>query len=445
MSTTVQNPFQNASTPTSSQQLQTMNPTAGMTPTTQTNAFTSTVDKPTETVQGQLDSILAKDSPLMQRARTLATQQMGQRGLINSSMAQGAGVTAMVDAATPIAAQDAQTYGQRNMFNTDARNQNAQFNTGQNNDLYKFGQGIAANFGLQQGQQTFEAGQRAMDRQFQTSERLGTQQFQTGERLGSQDFDLTKLSAQQRNQLEQMAVSQGYNLQSMNQQQINELAKMQLGQQFNLDTIGAQAQAELGKLSVQQQYNVLNMATQQGYDLTKLDAQQVNQLQQMSVQQQYAMQQLGSQQTFQARMASLEQDGLDFRQAREIASREMLTQLELAGVNNRFDQELALKAEQFNVEQYNLERRQILDNQAQLERLGLQINANNQSIPTSFAANISSTAMSGINAIMADPNISTAAKQTAINNVVSYANAQISWAEKFYSVAIPRLSGITAT
>ena len=311
MSTTVQNPFQNVSSPTSTQQLQSFNPTAGMTPTTQTNAFTSTVDKPTETVQGQMDSILSKDSPLMQRARTLSSQQMNQRGLVNSSMAAGAGTAAMIDAATPIAQQDAQINSQRNMFNTDAQNQNAQFNTGQNNDLFKFGQDVAARFGLQQGQQSFEAGQNDLQRGFQEN------------------------------------------------------------------------------------------------------------------------------------MAKLQESGMDFRQAREIASREMMTQLEMAGVNNRFDRELALKSEMFNTEQYNLERRQILDNQAQLERLGLQINANNQNIPTSFAASISNTAMTGVNAIMADANMTAASKQTAVNNLINYANAQISWAEKFYAVAIPRLGTAT--
>jgi hypothetical protein len=51
--------------------------------------------------------------------------------------------------------------------------------------------------------------------------------------------------------------------------------------------------------------------------------------------------------------------------------------------------------------------------------------------------------MSGVNAVMSDPNMTAAAKQTAINNLVSYANAQISWANKFYDVAIPKLAEAT--
>jgi hypothetical protein len=260
------------------------NPVPNLQPQTYT-AQTAQVNAPTETVQGQVNSILAQDGPLMQRARTLAAQQMSQRGLVNSSMAVGAAQAAMMDRATPIAAQDAQTYGQRSMFNTDATNQANQFNTQQTNQMFQFGQDVASRFGL----------------------------------------------------------------------------------------------------------------------------------------------------------ASMEQSGLDFRQAREIASREMLTRLEQAGITNRFDQELALRSSQFNAEQINLERRQIIDNQAQLERLNLSINAQNQNIPTSFAASISNTTMAGVNAVMSDPQMSADAKRAAITNLVNYANAQIAWAEKFYNTAIPRL------
>jgi hypothetical protein len=270
-------------------------------------------------MQGQVSSILSQDNPLMQRARSLATQQMNQRGLVNSSMAQGAGVAAMVDRALPIAQQDAQTYSQRALVNQDATNQANQFNVGQTNQMFQFGQDVASRYGLQSGQQQFQAEQAGLDRS--------------------------------------------------------------------------------------QQMNVLNV-----------------------------------QQSFQERMTALEQSGMDFRQAREIASREMLTRLEQAGVDNRFDRELALKSEMFNIDQLNQERRQIVDNDAQLQRLGLQINAQNQQIPTNFAASISNTTMMGVNAVMADATMSAEAKRTSVQNLVNYANAQISWAEKFYSTSIPALS-----
>jgi len=60
-----------------------------------------------DTVQGQLDSILKSDSPLMKRAETQGKQFSNQRGLLNSSMAAGSAQGAMIDRATPIAKQDA--------------------------------------------------------------------------------------------------------------------------------------------------------------------------------------------------------------------------------------------------------------------------------------------------------------------------------------------------
>ena len=80
------------------------------------------IDKPTQTVAGQVDSILQKDSPLMKRAEKTALQRMNRRGLLNSSLAVGAGQAAMVDAALPIASQDASTYNEVEQINTRAEN-----------------------------------------------------------------------------------------------------------------------------------------------------------------------------------------------------------------------------------------------------------------------------------------------------------------------------------
>lgn len=124
----------------------------------QFDAAQRTVDPATQTVQGQVDSILANDSPLMQRARTLATQQMAQRGLVNSSMAVGAGQAAMMDRALPIATQDAQTYNSVASENMAAKNQTGMFNSGEQN-----------RFSLQTGQQNFTAAQANLDRAQQTA------------------------------------------------------------------------------------------------------------------------------------------------------------------------------------------------------------------------------------------------------------------------------------
>lgn len=75
------------------------------------------------TVQGQLAGVLDAGGPLMDRATTRANQQMNARGLLNSSIAVGAGQSALYDAALPIASQDAQTFGRAGEFNASAANQ----------------------------------------------------------------------------------------------------------------------------------------------------------------------------------------------------------------------------------------------------------------------------------------------------------------------------------
>lgn len=96
-----------------------------------------------QTVQNQLQGIIAANSPLMQQARTNALQQMNQRGLTNSSMAIGAGQNAVIAQALPIAQQDAQTYSRSGEFNANVANQMAQFNAGQENTARQFGASAA--------------------------------------------------------------------------------------------------------------------------------------------------------------------------------------------------------------------------------------------------------------------------------------------------------------
>jgi hypothetical protein len=75
-----------------------------------------------QTVAGQLSGILAKKSPLMQRAETTGLQQANARGLLNSSMAAGAAQDAMIDRATPIATADADVYARAAGYNADTSN-----------------------------------------------------------------------------------------------------------------------------------------------------------------------------------------------------------------------------------------------------------------------------------------------------------------------------------
>ena len=87
--------------------------------TTDFGGLVNTVRKPVEsirpitepeTVRGQLTSLIAEDSPYLQSAKNYALSGMNDRGLVSSSLAVGAAQRAAIDAATPIAGQDAQTY-----------------------------------------------------------------------------------------------------------------------------------------------------------------------------------------------------------------------------------------------------------------------------------------------------------------------------------------------
>jgi len=69
-----------------------------------------TLNAATDTVAGQLDSILAEDSALMKRARNRADIRTNQAGLLGSSAMQRASMGAMIDKGFDIASQDAAGY-----------------------------------------------------------------------------------------------------------------------------------------------------------------------------------------------------------------------------------------------------------------------------------------------------------------------------------------------
>ena len=88
-----------------------------------------------QTMQGQLQGIIAANSPLMQMAETQAKQQMNQRGLLNTSMAIGAGQEAVIKQATPIAQQDATLFANQAKYNADIANRQAEFKAGAENQI----------------------------------------------------------------------------------------------------------------------------------------------------------------------------------------------------------------------------------------------------------------------------------------------------------------------
>jgi hypothetical protein len=134
----------------------------------QARTQSATVDPSTMTVQGQLAGLISSGNPLLVQAQTRAAQQANRRGLLNSSIAVGAGESALYDAALPIAQADAGTYRDVELSNADmrqqteianvgARNQTQQFNVGEQNLTSRFNTGeqnTGARFSAEQQQQT---------------------------------------------------------------------------------------------------------------------------------------------------------------------------------------------------------------------------------------------------------------------------------------------------
>ena len=89
--------------------------------------------RPNALVQNQINSILDQDNPFIQRRRHSADEVSNSRGLLNSSIAAGAGEASAIDAAMEIASQDANTYREQDLTNQTAQNeaesQNAQLQT----------------------------------------------------------------------------------------------------------------------------------------------------------------------------------------------------------------------------------------------------------------------------------------------------------------------------
>lgn len=72
---------------------------------------------PQSLVENRLTGLLKSDSEYMQLAETGAKQQAASSGLLNTSIAAGAGRKAAIDASLPIAQQDAATYGEMTQAN----------------------------------------------------------------------------------------------------------------------------------------------------------------------------------------------------------------------------------------------------------------------------------------------------------------------------------------
>lgn len=102
------------------------------------------------TVQNQLANITASGSKLNTLAAAEANKQASRRGLLNSSIAVGAGEKAVLQSALPIAQQDAATYANTDSANAQYSNAAGQFNAAQQNQISQFNANLGTTTDLQQ-------------------------------------------------------------------------------------------------------------------------------------------------------------------------------------------------------------------------------------------------------------------------------------------------------
>lgn len=192
------------------------------------------IDPQTDTVAGQVDQLVKKDSPLMQTARAGATQTANSRGLLNSSINSQAGEQAVINAATPIAAADAGYSNAAKSENMQATNRASEFTAGSQNT---FGQQKTA--GEQQlaaigAQTTGSIAQTKAAGEVQSG--LSAQQaYQTGQ-LQTQQTEAER-------KLQELRGTQATSLQTLQGSQVESLQALKSAQELNLQNVkGAQAE-----------------------------------------------------------------------------------------------------------------------------------------------------------------------------------------------------------
>lgn len=170
------------------------------------NAQTRVVHE-NELVSNQLNRLTSSNSQYIQQARDRANNESSSRGMMLSSMAGGNATRAAIDAALPIAQQDAGTH------NLAARDNMAATNADRLADQQMFGNlvgqevGIRANLAEAERGRGFTASQNRLGREHESSEsRLG-RQHTTAENLASRTWQGSQ-SALQRGHESRMAESQ---------------------------------------------------------------------------------------------------------------------------------------------------------------------------------------------------------------------------------------------
>lgn len=179
--------------------------------------FTSQVDESKGTVQGQVDSLLSKGSPLVDRARAGAMATANKRGLLNSTMAAGAGEAAAIDSVLPIAGADAATFDSNRRLNDATQNAALQNNANALNQTANTQAGFNQQTEVQKTQG--EQQQAAITKQGEINTGLqnlqGQQQLQNVAAQGEQERQTQELRGDQAKDIADMQAKNQLDLQNL--------------------------------------------------------------------------------------------------------------------------------------------------------------------------------------------------------------------------------------
>ena len=209
----------------------------------------NTIDK-TDANQ-QLASTINQGGLLMRMAKNQGVQQVGSRGLMNSSIGSEASQRAIVAAAQPLALQNTQ-FAQSKDINQQQADLTAQRDAKQQDyNKENLGLQFGYNTRLNDQQNTFTAGESALNRSQQTN--LTNLQFQNQSQLNNQQNQFTS---------QRDATLYGYDQNTKAQDFQRQLQTMDKQQQMDLQKLNAQTAATKDINAQQQQYTLTNTAKQ---------------------------------------------------------------------------------------------------------------------------------------------------------------------------------------
>lgn len=190
-----------------------------------TNAQTRTVEG-NQTVQQQLNDLTSSNSKYIRNAGIASNAQSAEKGMLMSSTAAGAARRAAIDAALPIAQQDANTYAQTAKDNMDATNADRLADQQMYGNLVGQEVGIRANLDEAERGREFTSQQQDKQNQFNTGEREQSQQWQGSENQLNRDLELAKQTSDQVWQSMEQALTRNSNMTQLDKQLLQERFKI---------------------------------------------------------------------------------------------------------------------------------------------------------------------------------------------------------------------------